>query len=68
MIRALLLVLALAAAFAACDRVVDLAPAPDAQRRDGGPRFDAFFPDGVPNDGGGILHDGPLPDAFVPKD
>ena len=61
--RRLVVVLALlAGAIAACDRVVDLSPPPDARIRDG-----AFLPDAGSahldggNDGGGAL-----PDAFVP--
>ena len=62
---AILVALAFALAFAACERIVVLTPFPG----DGG--FDSVtVPDGYDGMDGGAHHDGglPVPDAFVPLD
>jgi hypothetical protein len=55
----LLFVVAVALAFAACDRFIDLTPPPDARGSDGGPIGDSFLPD-AGLDGGGIKDALPL--------
>jgi hypothetical protein len=65
--RLIAIVLGLAVAIAACDRVVDLSP-PDAGHADGrtgdSAGNDGFLPDGG-SDGGTIQDGGSVPDAFT---
>ncbi len=65
--RLLGLVLLVAAAIAACDRVVDLTPPPDAHGDGHGSDGSTFLPDGqLSPDAAGIHQDGGTPpDGFV---
>jgi hypothetical protein len=63
--RILAVVLGLALAIAACDRVVDLTPSPDAGHTGDSAGNDGFAPDGG-HDGGSVSDAGGIvPDAFT---
>jgi hypothetical protein len=68
LLGSLLVAVAFALAFAACERIVVLTPFPGGGGDDGG--NDSFVPDAHAGMDGGAHFDGglPFPDAFVPLD